>query len=148
MLNPQELVKALSDQAQATSKMTENLRDLLTSFELFRRSQIWSPINSADKVKDLVAYKGACYVRSITAYNGGLSTWYLQTHNMFNPAPDGYKTFLPPMPIAPGIPQFYDMGSEGALFSNGLYVCGSTTDVTKTLILTNDIFFFVLLRPA
>lgn len=148
-MNPTELVKAITAaQAEAGEKLSQGLKDLVTSFELFRRSQIWTPYNSGDKCKDMLLYRGPCWVRSITVYNASATTSeFLQVFNTVSAPPDGYKTLLPPLALPPGATEFYDMGSEGLYLSTGLYVCGSTTDIAKTLIGSNDFFFFALLRP-
>lgn len=131
--------------ADRISGLDQMVKDLVQGLELdFRRRQ-WMPFDFV-KVKECVVWRGPVWVKSITGYNSGASTWYGQAHNSNCPVIEGSNTRLPPLIMAAGQKDFFD--ADGMYFDRGLYLCGSSTDVAKTLITTNDLFFYGLYRPA
>ena len=72
-------------------------------------------------------------------YNNSASTRYLQVFNTHTIPPDGTTVRIPPLSIAADGTEAFDFGESGLELGNGLYLCGSTTAGTKTLVTANDV---------
>jgi len=132
--------------ADRIAGLSQMVKDLVSGLELdFRRRQ-WLPFSTNAKVKECIVWRGPCFVKTITGYNAGAQTWYGQAFNSPFAVIEGANTVLPPLIMAAGQKDFFD--ADGMFFDKGLYLCGSSTDVAKTIITTNDLFFYGLYRPA
>jgi hypothetical protein len=82
--------------------------------------------------KDLLVVAGKARMYTVTAYNSTAGTLYLQAHDSAAAAAEGEKPKLvvPVFALMSGGLNFVD----GAIFKAGIYLCWSTTDVTKTLV--------------
>jgi len=67
----------------------------------------------------------------IVGYNNNASDQYIQVHDAAAAPADGAVPAV--VIVAPGNFHFAISWPEGRLFANGIYVCNSSTDVTKTL---------------
>lgn len=148
VLIPQDLNKLLGEQAIQLDKLSGSVRDLLQALDLDRKRYVWMGISSGALVNQFQFWRGPCFLGAVIAYNQSAATGYLQAHNFTCAPPDTSPCTLPPLQVPQQTTQAFDFGEVGAFFSSGLYICASSTDVKKTLILTNDYFFFAQIRPA
>ena len=65
--------------------------------------------------------------------NGNASTRYIQVFNATSAPADGAIPLLAPIPVASGASFLLDLAPYARYFSTGIYICNSTTMVTKTL---------------
>jgi hypothetical protein len=77
-------------------------------------------------------------LHAIIAYNSGASDCYIQIHDTASTPSEGAVPAIA-IPIAAGGYGVFDFGSCGRPIKAGLYVCGSSTDDTKTLIGAADL---------
>jgi hypothetical protein len=107
-----------------------------------------TPLSESSKVpvKDLLVFNRPLRLQTATVYNAALSLRWVQFHNALSAVPNGASADLI-LPVAGQSVATLDF-RQGPFFSNGLYVCASTTDTTKTLTLTNDIVIFCTFSRA
>ncbi len=82
--------------------------------------------------KELLAVDQKAKLFTVTAYNSTVNTLYLQVHDSVAAAAEGAKPKLVTTAF-PGTAGGFNF-SDGAIFANGIYLCWSTTAVTKTLV--------------
>jgi len=147
--NDNDLRAALASQIVTAGKVNQSVQDLLDALKADWARKLWIPYSSGALVKDAQIATRPVVVRMLAVYNANAgSVWYAQAHNAgLNPGV-GQIAILPPMPVLQNTLAAFDLPKEGVVFSNGLYVCGSSTDVGKTLITTTDLFIYALYRFA
>lgn len=91
-------------------------------------------INSTSTAKETgrVVKAGPGRVYGVSYYNDNAATRYLQFFDATS-APADTAVPLITVPVAAGASTYINFGRYGRLFETGIYVCNSTTDVTKTL---------------
>ena len=92
--------------------------------------------NSAGAAKSLQAVAASARLYTVTAYNSTSGTLYLQAHDAASAPADGAapKLVVPIFATTSGGFGFAD----GTIFRNGIYLCWSSTDVTKTIVTANS----------
>jgi hypothetical protein len=81
---------------------------------------------------------------SVSAYNGSGGNLFLQVHDKASvPADTSVPLLVQPVPN--GTNGYFEF-TNGRPFSNGIYVCFSTTDVTKTLSGSTSVILDVAFR--
>lgn len=143
----QDLGAALVKSADQNGALSDLVKQLSLALELDRRRVLWVPCSSRRLTKDLLVCPGPAVLQSIVAYNAGAAN-FLQCHDTPSAVNDGPSCFLPPMLMPTQSTEWFDFGPQGAKFSQGIYVCASSTDVAKTLIVGNDVFIYALYRLA
>ena len=110
--------------------------------------KIMTPFSESSKVpvKDLLIYNRPLRLQTASVYNAGLTLRYAQFHNSVSPVANGATADLI-VPVAGQSIATLDF-RQGPFFSNGLYVCCSTTDTTKTLTLSNELIIFCTFSRA
>lgn len=103
----------------------------------------WSNSDSVAYTNSQIAKASSGILRSISGYNSGQAQW-IQVHNTATLPSD---TAVPVIIfLADANSNFsYDAPREGKWFSTGITICNSTTDVTKTIGLSNC-WFNILYR--
>src|SRR3990167_5075965 len=94
--------------------------------------------NSAAQDNDLIIKAVAGILYGITVYSNGVAQW-IQLFNA-NAAPADATVPLVVFEIGADVCRTFDFGPHGRYFSTGIYICNSTTDVTKTIGAANCIF--------
>lgn len=146
-MKPEDLQRIVDQQTQALAKISGSIRDLLTALEADRQRRKFEPWCSNAAFNEHQVSKRPIFVKGFTVYNASAAnTWYVQIHNACCPPANNQTTRIPPLPVAPNTTEYFDGGDDGVFFENGVYVCGSSTDILKTLISSNDIFVFGLIR--
>lgn len=88
---------------------------------------------SAGKVASLVVSDSPAILYSITVYNSNVGSQYIQIHNAATLPADGVTPEFPPTKLATGETKTIVFGISGRRFKNGIVVCNSSTDSTKTI---------------
>ena len=83
-------------------------------------------------VKELLVREAPCTLRGLSGYNSKGSLQYIQLHNVAGIPADGVipEVFLA---VQASSPFTLDYGYDGRRFSRGLYICNSSTLITKTV---------------
>jgi hypothetical protein len=97
-------------------------------------------------VKELQATAGPARLYSGVVYNKNAATLYFQAHDS---ATTPIDTAVPKLvlQVPTGESAFFDFG-DGAIFGNGIYLCLSTTDTTKTLVGSDSGLFMATFRKT
>jgi hypothetical protein len=148
-MNPVDVQALVQQQIDSMGALSSSVQNLLTALSLDAVSKRWIPCSSHAPVKQIHVLRRPVFFRLALAYNTNTGTTdYLQVYNRAFEPIEGAPVDVPPVQIGPLQTDSIDMGETGVLFDQGLYICGSSTDLTKTKILTNDLVFFALYRPA
>jgi hypothetical protein len=94
--------------------------------------------NSGAQDNDLVIKSSPGILYGLTVYSNGVTQW-IQLHNAASAPADAVVPLLV-FEIAADTARTLDFGRHGRVFTTGIYVCNSTTDVTKTIGAANCIF--------
>lgn len=82
--------------------------------------------------KELLVAAAAARLFTVTAYNSTAGTLYLQAHDSASaPANDAKPKLV--TPVFANLSGGFNFG-DGTIFRKGIYLCWSSTDVTKTLV--------------
>jgi|SRR5580765_1665150 len=139
---PQPDLAALLAQSVASSKLaTDAMNGFLAALEVQRKKDEIFPIDSGGLAKELMVFNRPAKLLTLVVYNAGAATSYLQIHDRHAPAAEGERPRLI-IPVAPDSTESLDLPQKGIRFGNGIYICLSSTNVTKTLLTTNDCTFY------
>jgi hypothetical protein len=133
---------------------TSQVKDLLAAVkamadEMARVEKLQIPLSESSRVPavELQVYNRPLRLLTAVIYNLNLATLnYVQFHNTVSRPINGSSCDLI-LPVPANSVGYLDF-REGPFFSNGLYICGSSTDTIKTTILTNDLTIFCTFRAA
>jgi hypothetical protein len=146
---PNDLRAALASQLDIAAKVNQSVQDMLDALRLDWSRKLWIPYSSGCCVSDARIASRPVIVRSLSVYNQNqANSWFVQAHNEANKPADGKIPVIPPLPLASNSVDAFELPEDGILFSQGLYICGSSTDIQKTLITTADLFIYALYRFA
>src|SRR6185436_7047253 len=137
----QALNQFLAEQIGAQTKtVTEAIRAFLDAFDARAKRNAWQPLDSNGPAVDLLVSPIPARLHTAIFYNSSSSRRYVQVHNRHCIAPEKETPKLI-LPIDGDSVQAFDFGDAGAACGNGIYLCGSSTNTTKTIITSNEIAF-------
>lgn len=99
------------------------------------RPQKANNAGTAALVKELQALASEGQLRSLRVFNNGASACFMQLHDVATTPAEGTVPLMT-FPLEAGA--YYESDTPLDV-ANGLYVCGSSTAATKTLIATADL---------
>ena len=134
----QQLNQFLAEQISAQTKtVTEAIRAFLDAFDARAREKQWHPIDSNGPAVELLVSPVSAKLHTAIVYNASATRRYVQVHNRHCIAPEKETPKLI-LPLESDSLQAFDFGDAGVACGNGIYLCGSSTNTTKTIITTKN----------
>jgi hypothetical protein len=143
----QDMQTAINTFAKQVQAFGGSIDEVVTQWKA-AFDKLTTPMSESSKVpvKELLAYNRPLRLQTALVYNVNAALRWAQFHNALAPVRDGATAEII-LPVPSQNTASLDF-RQGPYFSSGLYVCGSTTDQTKTITTTNDLIIFCTFARA